>query len=67
MQIQESPNIYQDHNITKKNKLSSNISSITTKEPTELKSNFNMLNIHNYEMVSFKSPTKIDKNTHFSK
>lgn len=67
MQIPEKQNIYQEHNIPEKNKLPSNISSITTKEPIELKRNFNMVNIHNYEMISFKSPTKIDKNTNLSK
>jgi hypothetical protein len=67
MKNPENPNIYQEHNIPEKNKLSSNISSITTKEPIELKRNFNMLNIQNYDMASFKSPTKIDKNTHLSK
>ena len=67
MQNREKQNIFPDHGILYKDKLSNNYPSIINKDQMESRENFNMLNIPNYEMDNFKSASKIYKHTNPSK
>ena len=67
MQNREKQNIFPDYNILEKDKLSSNYTSMITKDHLESRENYNMMNIQNYEMDNFKSASKIYKHTNPSK